>query len=92
MSLPIIAVVCDRGHQYQFERTSTCFTIHIIFLLFYAVVCDLSFVSTSYTVREDEGSVSVCVSISGVPSGGLAVDLVVEFSYLASDKTSEIYS
>lgn len=48
--------------------------------------------STSYTVREDEGSVSVCVSISGVPSGGLAVDLVVEFSYLASDKTSEIYS
>ncbi|XP_064390869.1 uncharacterized protein LOC135338715 isoform X3 [Halichondria panicea] len=52
------------------------------------IVCDLSFVSTSYTVREDEGSVSVCVSISGVPSGGLAVDLVVEFSYLASDKTT----
>lgn len=54
------------------------------------VVCELSFVSTSYTVSEDVGSVSVCVLITDVPSGGLATDLTVEFSYSTSDSTSEL--
>ncbi len=57
-----------------------------------AVVCELSFVSNSYTVSEDAGSVSVCVEITGVPSGGLETDLTVEFSYTASDLTSEFYT
>ncbi len=54
-----------------------------------ADTCKLSFVSLSYTVNEDVGSVSVCVRIAGLPSGGLAADLAVNFKFMDSTKTSK---
>ncbi len=53
-----------------------------------AETCELSFVSLSYTVSEDVGSVDVCVKIAGLPSGGLAAHLAVELVFMDSTKTS----
>ncbi len=43
----------------------------------------------SYTVNEDVGSVEVCVWTTGLPSGGLAADMIVNFEFMDSTKTSE---
>ncbi len=58
-------------------------------LLRAAVICELSFVSLSYTVSEDVGSVDVCVRTTGLPSGGLAADLEVGLVFMESTKTSK---
>ncbi len=47
--------------------------------------------SLSYTVSEDVGSVSVCVRIAGLPSGGLAAELSVDFEFMDSTKTSNFF-
>ncbi len=42
-----------------------------------AEACEVRFVSESYTVSEDGGSLSVCVELTDLPSGGLGTDLTV---------------
>ncbi len=45
--------------------------------------------SLSYTLSEDVGSVDLCVRTTGLPSGGLAADLSVNFEFMESTKTSK---
>ncbi len=61
----------------------------LTFSILAAVICELSFVSLSYTVSEDVGSVDVCVRTTGLPSGGLAADLEVGLVFMDSTKTSK---
>ena len=41
----------------------------------------------TYTVREDNGLVEVCVEIGSVPSGGLEEELLVTLTILPGTKT-----
>ncbi len=59
--------------------------------LLYIGTCEVGFVSSSYTVSEDAGSVNVCVEITDLPSGGLASDLTVELSFSDGPKSGTHY-
>ncbi len=70
-------------------RTGAIMNMHFKLFNVAADTCELSFVSLSYSVSEDVGSVDVCVRTTGLPSGGLAADLAVNFKFMDSTKTSK---
>ena len=43
----------------------------------------IAFVQSSYMVAEGSGFVFVCVEITGLPTGGLGIDITVDFDIIA---------
>ena len=50
----------------------------------------ISFVSATYTVGENDGTLMVCAQITGLPSGGLGSDVTVQASFLDGNLASKL--
>ena len=50
----------------------------------------INFVSATYTVGESDGSLMVCAQITGLPSGGLGGDVIIQASFLDGNLASKL--
>ena len=49
----------------------------------------INFVTSPYTVGEDDGSLMVCAQITGLPTGGLGCDVTVQTAFLDGNLASK---